>query len=431
MNEERQAQLLAEWLEAPEGTPVPEGLDLDVAETMWVLKPELAPAPRMTSADLLASLDEAPVAAAAAAPAGPPPVVDQGMGEVVDFAAARKKRRLWYGAGVFAAAAMALIVIVPGTGQLENAPMVATPEPTAAFESPELADAGEGLERELAERTVLDELADMVEEAAEEQAPGAEFAQLKPVPQQEPVAAAAPEAPRDLASAKKRASTTATGSTLSLGAPEPEPEPAAAEAELDGAIVADAAMDDFDAAPSARFEGWANDTGLGEAEERAEPAAESKADLSDELSAVAGPSSGSSSVPWPADYSASWYRSALSGDLLAQAEAAFAASDDHQQAGRTDAAVDALVTLLGSGHVHLAQDAAGRAAQLLQQAGRTDEALAMTRRGRGLSSANTAFLSRLWAIEGSIHQARGDLAQATHAYTTAENLNRARDTVSY
>ena len=469
MNEERQAQLLAEWLEAPEGTPVPEGLDLDVAEAMWVLKPELAPAPRMSSADLLASLDVAPVAAAAAVPAS----IDQGEAEVIDFAS-RRKRRLWYGAGVFAAAAMALIVIVPGANQLsgEAGPAMTAAEAPAFAPEPELAEVADAsVEADLAERTVLDELSDIAREAAEEEPVGGDFAQLTPVAKQEPLPASAPDLPAELAAATSR---TRTGATLSLGGADEQAEPS--DLDLDGAIVADAA-DDFAAAPTASFEGWANDTGLGRAEAEPMPEAEEALEAleapevayelppedpyglvsGDATASYSAPKRSSSSraerkedrnaerededlltsgstsspVPWPADYSASWYRSSLSGELLEQAEAAFSSADSHAAVGRTDAAVDALVALMGTGHVHLAQDAAGRAAQLLQQAGRSDEALAMTRRGRGLSSANSAFLSRLWAIEGSLHQARGDLAQATHAYTTAQNLNAARATSAY
>ncbi|GEM_PF-2828440 len=477
MNEERQAQLLAQWLDAPAGTPAPEGIDQDVIEAMFVLRPELAPAPKMTAFDLLASLPAAPEQAAAAAAAPEREV----SAEVVDLGA-RRRRRLWYGAGVAAAAAMALIVIVPGAGDLAQAP-TASPALSMSDGGDELADLGAALaeaEAPEAARELMDELASAAEQAEGETPAGGDFAQLTPADGPARTAAPAPALDQRTRMAAPSRSAS-TGATLSLGGSEPASEEDALPS-LDGAVVADAELElaDFDAAPAARFEGWTQDTGLGAApaaepalvpaspegsavatdegglDDAFEPSFEApdpygnvaasktsssasrsekkelrRAERDDLAAAEAAPEQEPAGTPWPADYSASWYLSGLSGELESQVVAAFAAADEHRAAGRVDQAVDTLVVLLASGNTHVAQDAAGRAAEALRAAGRLDEAVDMCRRGRAVSSANTAFLSRLWALEGALHQARGDLAQATHAYTTASNLNTARANVSY
>lgn len=62
MNTELQAQQLAEWLDNhPENEP-PADLDPEVVEALYVLRPDLAPAPRVTVDELLAGLTTGPFA---------------------------------------------------------------------------------------------------------------------------------------------------------------------------------------------------------------------------------------------------------------------------------------------------------------------------------------------------------------------------------
>jgi hypothetical protein len=56
MNEDRQAGLLAEWLEGPPGVAPPEDIDGDVLEAIYAMRPEMAPAPRVTLDDILAGI---------------------------------------------------------------------------------------------------------------------------------------------------------------------------------------------------------------------------------------------------------------------------------------------------------------------------------------------------------------------------------------
>jgi hypothetical protein len=63
MSDETQAQALAEWLAAPPGTAPPSGLDPEVIEAVYALRPEMAPAPRVSVEDILADVVSGPVSA--------------------------------------------------------------------------------------------------------------------------------------------------------------------------------------------------------------------------------------------------------------------------------------------------------------------------------------------------------------------------------
>lgn len=57
---------LGRWLDAPPGSAPPSELDDDVVETVYALRPDLAPAPRLTADDILASVTVGPLASSAA-----------------------------------------------------------------------------------------------------------------------------------------------------------------------------------------------------------------------------------------------------------------------------------------------------------------------------------------------------------------------------
>ena len=61
MSENLEAQTLAEWLDGAPGGTVPETLDPEVAETIFALRPEYAPAPSVTIEAVLASLTDGPL----------------------------------------------------------------------------------------------------------------------------------------------------------------------------------------------------------------------------------------------------------------------------------------------------------------------------------------------------------------------------------
>ncbi len=59
---DQQARALAEWLDSPVGTPVPTDVDPEVLETVFSLRPDLAPAPRVEVDDILAMVTTGPLA---------------------------------------------------------------------------------------------------------------------------------------------------------------------------------------------------------------------------------------------------------------------------------------------------------------------------------------------------------------------------------
>lgn len=62
MTREDQAGSLGRWLERGPGTIPPEDIDSDVIEAVYALRPDLAPAPRLTADDILASVTRGPLA---------------------------------------------------------------------------------------------------------------------------------------------------------------------------------------------------------------------------------------------------------------------------------------------------------------------------------------------------------------------------------
>jgi hypothetical protein len=68
MSTEDPTQALQRWLESPPGTKPPAELEPDVVQAIYALRPERAPAPRVTADDILASITEGPLANRARAP---------------------------------------------------------------------------------------------------------------------------------------------------------------------------------------------------------------------------------------------------------------------------------------------------------------------------------------------------------------------------
>ena len=147
MNENREAQALARWLEEHPGQAPPPDVDPEVIEALYALRPDLAPPPNVRIEDILGAVDSGPFATAKDAEE------EMITEEVVSLAAERAKRvpnevapasrppvrqAPWWsapGMGALAAAALALVVILPTAGILltqKSADMEATPTPTAA-----------------------------------------------------------------------------------------------------------------------------------------------------------------------------------------------------------------------------------------------------------------------------------------------------------
>jgi hypothetical protein len=110
MNEQEHARRLAEWLDAPAGTAPPDGVPPEVAAAVYTLRPDRAPAPRVSLDDVLAGVREGPFATAAA------PRDEHTGGDVVPLRPQPSPpRRAWWaspfvGVGLAAAAAAAFVV---------------------------------------------------------------------------------------------------------------------------------------------------------------------------------------------------------------------------------------------------------------------------------------------------------------------------------
>jgi hypothetical protein len=148
VNETQEAQALARWLEEHPGQAPPPDVDPEVIEALYALRPDLAPPPNVRIEDIFAAVESGPFATAKDRE-------DDVTEEVVSLAAERAKRVTheaapapavrkapWWsspGMGALAAAALALIVILPTAGILltqKSANMEAAPPPPPATPAP-------------------------------------------------------------------------------------------------------------------------------------------------------------------------------------------------------------------------------------------------------------------------------------------------------
>lgn len=126
------AESLAAWLSSPPGTPPPRNLPVGVVEATYALRPDLAPAPRLSIADVLDGLSEGPLAAQE-----PPPLRVVETQAVAASSSARSSRwanlggtRAW---SAVALAAAILLTVIPDSATVLNAP--------SPYESEAIADA--------------------------------------------------------------------------------------------------------------------------------------------------------------------------------------------------------------------------------------------------------------------------------------------------
>ncbi|MCP4807015.1 MAG: hypothetical protein GY913_26795 [Proteobacteria bacterium] len=450
MTPEKQASLLAEWLEKPPGTAPPEGVDSDALEAIYALRPELAPAPRVSIDDILAGVSEGPFSRTAEVPIArtaevpiseaPTEIEDEviveadpetGRGEVVDFAAARRRRtRVWGAIGTMAAAALILFTVLPADDGFENlAKEAPTADPVAQVASPEAVQTAEDYDRpneDLAELDALEE---------------GEATPARPAKQER---TGRYDALKNLSSADMDAGDLSDGLAPSGGgasygpapeelhledaeqkAAEPDPEPALAGLGYVEAEEAqdEAAYDTLDVAQPAASESRKTRSSWGNREKDESPKSSSRASSSTTAgsSAYDAPAAEPEPIPsdldalraaaFPSDYSASWYLRALDDAGLDRVDAAISSGD--------------YASLISDPDPRVGQDFAGRAAQEAASSS-SSNALGYVNEGLRRSSANTPFLSRLYALQGQILEAQGDVEGAKAAYTNAANLNRAR-----
>jgi tetratricopeptide (TPR) repeat protein len=430
MTPEDQARRLAEWLESPSGQEAPPPIDVDALETVYALRPEFAPAARVTVDDILAEVRTGPFA------------VQPTGGVVIDFASRRRRliTRVVGGSGALLAAALALVILLP---RMSMDQLAESPTQDVEIEASRMAA------QTATDAPVADAAVDTPDAPAEEADEEEEIAQLL----DKEIAIGGEIAPmldvisedlsRGTAGMGSAGSTSSTGGSLAFGgkaaeeqreviAPPviaaPEPEPTVVES-----FSLSADMAPTSAAPSAA-------SGMRSEMEKLEEAAASRYDEADDYDDVsdvverkrstkpsprraAKKQKERASSPAPA---AGREAGSSLNDLARAAQptdfnppAASASSSTRAQAAATYEAAIAPPTAEGQAN-------AMRAATLWTQSGDHARASGALREGLSLSTANTPARSYLLWMYGQSLQRQGDTAGARSAYQSAIQLNDAR-----
>lgn len=106
MTIDEKSKALMEWLEANQGEGPPTEVEPEVIEAVYALRPDLAPKPAVDVSMILDKIDSGPFAANKNSS-------DTLQNNLVSLAKARNNNKIWGSLGLFAAAAMVLIVVVP------------------------------------------------------------------------------------------------------------------------------------------------------------------------------------------------------------------------------------------------------------------------------------------------------------------------------
>jgi hypothetical protein len=129
------AAALQSWIESEPGTPPPAILPIGIVEATYALRPELAPAPRVSIDDILESVTSGPLASS------PTGLHSETPTPVIHLDTERIKRRVWAGptVGALAVAAIVLVFVNPiaNKSTLSDPTINASLESAVASESPE------------------------------------------------------------------------------------------------------------------------------------------------------------------------------------------------------------------------------------------------------------------------------------------------------
>lgn len=450
MNTETQASLLADWLEQP-GTPPPVGLDPDVVQAAIALRPELAPAPSVSLDDILAGVTTGPFAAdsSAAGPVGSEPQgrsaelpLDQapvdlepannpqieGVAPVIDLAA-RRRRRIWGGVGLLAAAALVLVSVGPQfMNQAPDQALMPTDLPGAEEQmtrSPAAPPPPAEADNALKDIQATSNDAARRSNAAEKPSPVTEALQQEL--KRETVAPASKAAPAPL---------TASSSSSSYGDLVENSVPSLDDASGGGMASTGTSsnrsydqMDLDEVAAESRKESGRfklRSDKSADAEDAGSVADnfeyEEELDAPSEPEALPGDLDGLRSAAVPRDYRGGWYLTGLDGSDYDRFEAAI----DTAAAQSGAAKAQTFAGLIDDPNPRIAQDMAFRAASAARASGDSSTALRYLRSGQSRSSLNTAQRANLYYLEGQILEAQGDTQGALAAYRVAANLNQAR-----
>lgn len=468
------AQALQRWLDDPEAAQGDDedSLDEDVQGALFALRPDLAPAPRLSIDEILAELDEGPLAPptaevipfpgrmAAERPEGkregtpgagvvlslsknqPPVAIPEGMpanaalpadGPTVAPVAAPRSRRPWLlpAIGALAAAASALLVVGPSylggapipsasREMADNAAPAGAPSPASPTTPAQTVDSGQPQAGSAPMRTSAKSAAPAkptAEPEMEEPAPKAKEAPPQPME----------DAPTHTASTERSntAGPPPAEAPIPMAAPTPVAAPQGGMAARDEALAEEA--DAYEAqevaadayAPAAQQEKLAA--------KKSAPRSASRAPMA----APPPPAAAASGAAAREDVVTRSPRAAPIERLRAEAQPIkrppdlakrhpdLAPTYEQLRAARGDAVIPLARPLLGYADPDVGQDAAFRIATVHLAAGRTDEALAILAHGLGRGGAAPYFRSRLLALQGEVLERRGDEEGARQSYQDA------------
>lgn len=450
MTQEEQASVLARWLSGPPGTPPPPELDREVVESVYALRPELAPDPVVDLDEILGSVRAGPLAAPGAAGSAP---TDDAGGEVVPFPVTARATRAdaqpaaagrgwvrWATVAVggtsslgllVAAAAVLVFVALP---QLPGAPRSEAEIPaasaTAAREAPSVADAplpdpapaaattepphpaagapvpsaGRAMQSGVAYRdttTIPEVQGDAVAVAddlkQEKASPAVDLDAVAVVEDEEAVEIA------PVSELAKLGYVEAGATAGYADAPPPAASPAA-PMEQAAAVVARRAEAKRERSEAAR-------SADKEQEQASEPADDGP--VSDRAAAV------------PRDATANGWRRGVDKATQQVFDAALTEAEAKVRAGDPGGGAERLAGAVGA-PARAGQYVAARAAALWLQAGDPAAAAAVARRGLALSSDNTPERSQLLLTLGDALAASGDAVGAAEAWAQGAAANRSR-----
>ena len=444
MTPEEQAQVLSRWLESPAGTNPPGDLDPDVVESMYALRPDLAPMARVSADDILASLTAGPLADPAAVAAA---VDNQGEGaEIVAFPSIEAfetvapvttaSRRNWWTAAnqwggisaVVATAATLILIALPvlqmsedsGPAASATAPMGEDAE--VREQAPAVAEAQSVKQDRAAAAPPADLAAAPARKAEARQ--GNEDDSLKIIRGNRGDIEGIEEAELDaVADLGELGYVDEKEGYVDMGGGEqlrdqvamiPEAQ-AAASQPYAGEPAPAYEMDDFEDLPEAEEGEYGNTGGLTRSGKQRQKKA-SGDELVDLTSLRAAGNPGGIGDGWRGD---------LDPDTLANIDRAIAAAKAASQRGKYKDAGDMLaeyITMPPSA----GQAQAIAAAEYYLKANHNAGAMSAVSRGLALSSENTAARSMLKVLYGDVLQRTGEYGQAEAAYQDAVEMNAAR-----
>jgi HAMP domain-containing protein len=412
MTQEEQATVLARWLSGPPGTPPPTELDPEVVESVYALRPDLAPAAELDLDELLGSVTTGPLASAearASAPVGgggevvpfPSASRDDGVGDAGTRAAPSRGWARWAtvavggtsGLGLLvAAAAVLLFVALPNQGPL---------------------DAGAPAAREVAAEPTA-ATAPAPTPAAEREGDAAP----------ETITARASAGPREEATRTRDASAPADDAPAAVPMqsgvvyrdPSTIPELQAGAERQDTVEDAVADLDALEQAPVA------DEVASAPARPSAEPAAAASKPAAAKADKEA---SDPRSAAVPRDLAANGWRRGLDKATQQVFDAALTEAEASIRGGDARGGAERLAAAVGA-PARAGQHVAARAATTYLQAGDPAAAAAVARRGLALSSENTPERSALLVALGDALRAQGDGAGAAEAWQQAAAGNAAR-----